>query len=144
MNQEPSPLLVKLQAQIDEDKDFAFAVRNVGGETPAEFRAICRQIFADLFDTAEAHWFDLMDKMKAWHPKLSETALVEHYDALQSCWVGDFSRAIMNVADNPETDRGDRDFLYFMLGILRCGWHEYIRRLHAGRIIEMNSSLVVP
>jgi hypothetical protein len=38
------------------------------------------------------------------------------------------------VAGSPETAPKDRDFLYFMLGVLRCGWHEYIRQLHAGRL----------
>lgn len=137
LTNEPRPLLGRLQAQIDDDKDFAWAVQNVGGTAPEVFREICHQMFADLYDTAGGHWADLRDPLNnAWTPKFSGMAVVEHYGPLHSDWNEHFSKAILNVADSPETERDDRNFLYFMLGVLRCGWHEYIRQNHAGRIKE--------
>lgn len=114
------PLLSTLQAHIDDDKDFAWAVQNVGGTAPEQFRLECRQIFADLFDTAAGHWCDLLDPYEnRWKPKFAGMAVVAHHGPLHSCWVTHFSQAIMQVAHSPATEQNDRDFLYFMLGVLR-------------------------
>jgi hypothetical protein len=138
MQNELQPLLPRLQAQIDEDKDFKWAVDNVGGSTPAEARADFIEIFADLFETATAHWYDVQEMHNIYadipNPKFSGAAVVEHRDPLQSCWIEYFSQSIINVAQSQEPGSEARDFLYFMLGILRCGWHEVIRNLGTVRV----------
>jgi hypothetical protein len=129
MGKEKTGKLARLKAHLDTN-EFREAIKAAGLEKPEEFRQMCLAFCQDLYDTAAAEWLEYFDTDNGFEPKLEGAALLDHYPALQSCWLGDIQAAITRAADNKDTDRDERDFYYFMLGIVCSARNEHIRKKH--------------
>jgi hypothetical protein len=124
--------LARLKAHLD-TREFREAIKDAGIAKPEEFRQMCLAFCQDLYDTAAAEWLEYFEIENDIQAKFEGAALLDHYPALQSCWLGDIQAAITRAADSKDTDRDERDFYYFMLGIVRSAWNEHIRKKHGGQ-----------
>jgi hypothetical protein len=129
MERENAAALANLKAHLD-TKEFRGAIKDARLERPEEFRLLCLKFCDDLYDTAAAAWTENFDTDNGWEPKFTGFSLIEHYPALQSCWLGDIRSAIVEAASSKETDQETRDFFYFMLGIVCDAWDMHIRKPH--------------
>jgi hypothetical protein len=130
-----SPLLSRLWATVDDKKIF-----DMSGIADANaFKSECREIFEQLFDTAQACWQRSIDPwtdddLDVPYPG---AALVERYETLRTCWSESFEMAIRTVANQPTLpDAADKNFCYFMLGVLCCGQQENERKLRTRSDLE--------
>ena len=121
-------LLALLQVTVDDPKLFDMS----GVTDPREFKAELREAWAALYASAAWGWDDMNNPEYGGEPpELSGAALCRRFDALSSCWLESFEDAARRVADAGNLPaKDDRDFLYFMLGVLRMSWREYLRELH--------------
>lgn len=119
------PLLALLQLTVDNPKLFDLS----GGADPEEFKAELREAWTAWYASAAWFWDDMNNPgCSDEPPELSGAALCKRFDVFASCWLESFKDAVWWVAETgnlPEKD--DRDFLYFMLGVLRMSRWEHLR-----------------
>lgn len=134
MEEEPTeiaPALAKLKATLDTE-EFRKAIKDARIEQPEEFRQQCLKFCEDLYEWAASEWLEYYEaEENNFRPRFEGADLLEHYPALQSCWLGDVQAAITNAAESEDADQSDRDFYYFMLGISCSAWSEHGRRRRA-------------
>lgn len=121
-------LLAMLLETVDDPRMFTLTyVPN-----PEGFKQELRQAWAALYFSAAYCWDDMNTEMfEGDPPEIFGPAMCERFDQLSSCWLEDFRNAAMKVAarkDLPE--KGDRAFLYFMLGVLWLSWRIYLIGSH--------------
>lgn len=106
-------LIDMLRATLDDPEIFDFS--GVPEATRETFKASCAEVWAAIHDNAATLWDG------AFHHSEDETAapgsamFSRYADVLATDWLSDFRRGILHVAGNTPDER---DFLYFMLGML--------------------------
>jgi hypothetical protein len=118
-------LLARLHGMVDDAT--VFDLQRV--DQPEPFKQQCREIFTHLYENAASGWNQMIQQADDATPAFPGAALFERFDLLGSRRIDEFAQAIRLVARRADLpDRAHRDFLYFMLGGLFCGWQEYLRQ----------------
>ena len=131
-------LLAILQATVDDEKIFDMS----GVADPAEFRAELREAWRALYHNALYCWAQTFypESSEIREPDFPGPVMNRRFDALSSCWLESFTTALSRTADRTDLpESNDRDFLYFMLGILAVSWEIYLDLRHGRMDVDMFS-----
>jgi len=126
--QTADPVLGYLLATV---KDFD--ISQPGGSDPEAdeaYRQKCREVFGYLYEMAMLAWLSI-DSPNEYPPsEMRGAELFQKFDFLGGEAWTDFRAAILRVADRKDLpkDYPARDFLFFMAGMLACGWQEFLRQ----------------
>jgi len=125
------PVLGYLLATVDDGTIFDVSQPGPRDDAADEaFRQECREVFAYLYEMARFAWLEIDSPNEYPRPEVKGAQLFQRFDLLGGERWTDFRTAIFSVADRPDlpADYPARDFLFFMMGMLSCGWQEYIRQ----------------
>jgi hypothetical protein len=129
MSDDKVPALLSLLLKTVEDAKI-FDLRYI--TDPGQFKGELRQAWATLYANAAYCWDEMNDPLcDAAEPEIFGEAMCERFPPLSSCWLESFASAVRQVAERknlPEED--DREFLYFLLGVLWLSWKSHLRTLH--------------
>jgi len=94
------------------------------------FRQECREVFGYLYEMAMLEWLRIEEPNEYGAAEMRGAELFQKFDFLGGERWTDFRDAIFRVANRKDLPNGYpvRDFLFFMAGMLACGWQEYIRQ----------------